>query len=444
LLRARLTFAHKGPRAGESPVRGRAEYDFIEIARPLARAAPKEKKMKRNLALWLGLLTFALLPALAQAPSKPMGKIHGHITAMTGVAANAGIVSLSTDDGHTAKFTFQVTATGDYAGEANPGNYMAIYREPDVPVGQITDSFNDAKIVLGRDLQLDFDMTRKEFISKLSPAEKKQLEELKQKNAEAMKSNEVIKSLNTDIKQVVQDINDAESAQAAAAQELGASATKSDLIAKIAEIKKAKYTEVETVMLKDTQLRSDASALWKYLGVAQLHLQKYDDAAATFQKVLDLEAAVKPPKKPNPAIQGDADASLGEIYARAGKVPEAIAAFDAAATFNPELAANYLTNESVIFSQIGNAEAQIAAADKAIKVDPAQALPYYLKGQGLIQKAEIDSKTGKMILPPGCEEAYEKYLELAPTGRFAADVKGILSEATQTHSSSFGSKSKKK
>jgi hypothetical protein len=49
-----------------------------------------------------------------------------------------------------------------------------------------------------------------------------------------------------------------------------------------------------------------------------------------------------------------------------------------------------------------------------------------------------------MILPPGCEEAYQKYLELAPTGRFAADVKGILAEATQTHSSSFGSKSKKK
>jgi tetratricopeptide (TPR) repeat protein len=400
--------------------------------------------MKRNLALWLGLLTFALLPALAQAPSKPMGKIHGHITAMTGVAANAGTVSLSTDDGHTAKFTFQVTATGDYAGEANPGNYMAIYREPDVPAGKITDSFNDVKIALTRDLQLDFDMTRKEFINKLSPEERKNLEELKQKNSEAMKSNEVVKNLNVDIKLVVQDINDAEGAQDAAVKELGASASKSEITAKVAEIKTAKYTDVVTIMLKDTQLRPDASALWKYLGEAQLHLQKYDDAAATFQKVLDLEAAVKPPKKPNPAIQGDAEAGLGEVDARAGKVPEAIAAYDAAATFNPESAAMYLTNEAVIFFQIGNAEAQIAAADKAIKVDPAQALPYYLKGAGLIQKAEIDSKTGKMILPPGCEEAYQKYLELAPTGRFAADVKGILAEATQTHSSSFGSKSKKK
>jgi hypothetical protein len=93
---------------------------------------------------------------------------------------------------------------------------------------------------------------------------------------------------------------------------------------------------------------------------------------------------------------------------------------------------------------MGNADAQVVAADKAIKIDPTQAFPYYIKGQGLIQKAEIDTKTGKMILPPGCEEAYEKYLELAPTGRYAADVKGILAEAVQTHSSSFGTKSKKK
>jgi tetratricopeptide (TPR) repeat protein len=400
--------------------------------------------MKRNFALWLGLLTFALLPALAQAPSKPMGKIHGHITMMTGIPANAGTVSLSTDNGQTAKFAFQVTATGDYAGQANPGTYMAIYREADVAVGKITDSFEDVKISLDRDLQLDFDMTRKEFINKLSPAEKKELEELKAKNADAMKSNAVVKALNADIKMVVQDIKDADGAQDAALKELGASPTRSELAAKVAEIKTAKFTDVETIMLKDTQVRQDVSALWIYLGLAQLGLQKYDDAAATYKKAITLESAVKPPKKPEPSILGQANAGLGEIYARAGKVPEAVEAYDTAAAANPESASLYLTNESVIFSQMGNADAQVVAADKAIKIDPTQAFPYYIKGQGLIQKAEIDTKTGKMILPPGCEEAYEKYLELAPTGRYAADVKGILAEAVQTHSSSFGTKSKKK
>ena len=41
--------------------------------------------MKRNLSLWLGVLAFALLPALAQqAHTGPMGKIHGHVTNPTG------------------------------------------------------------------------------------------------------------------------------------------------------------------------------------------------------------------------------------------------------------------------------------------------------------------------------------------------------------------------
>ena len=98
----------------------------------------------------------------------------------------------------------------------------------------------------------------------------------------------------------------------------------------------------------------------------------------------------------------------------------------------------------MIFSNLGNGDAQSAAADEAIKADATQALPYYLKGQGLIQKATIDPATGKMILPPGCAEAYQKYLELAPTGPYAADVKGILAEAAQTHNTAFGAEKPKK
>jgi hypothetical protein len=31
-----------------------------------------------------------------------------------------------------------------------------------------------------------------------------------------------------------------------------------------------------------------------------------------------------------------------------------------------------------------------------------------------------------LVAPPGCVEAYKKYLELAPNGQYAADVKSIL------------------
>jgi hypothetical protein len=86
---------------------------------------------------------------------------------------------------------------------------------------------------------------------------------------------------------------------------------------------------------------------------------------------------------------------------------------------------------------MNNGDAQVAVADEAIKVDPTQPLVYYLKGQGLIQKATFDVKTQKIILPPGCAEAYQKYLELAPTGPYAAEVKGILNQASQKVDASY-------
>jgi len=72
----------------------------------------------------------------------------------------------------------------------------------------------------------------------------------------------------------------------------------------------------------------------------------------------------------------------------------------------------------------------VAAADEGIKIDPkGTPILYYLKGQGLLQSATFDAKTGKYNLPPGCAESYQMYLQLAPTGQFAAEVKSILAQA---------------
>ena len=352
--------------------------------------------MKRTISLWLGLLAFALLPALAQTPAPstalkgPTGKIHGHINGPEGAPRTSGTVSLSNDDGKTNKFTFQVSSTGDYAGEATPGTYTVVFRAIDTPPDKFVDSYENVKVVVGQDVLQDFDMSRKAFIDKLPAEQQKQLEELRKHNAEAMKANEVIKNLNADLKTVSQDFKDADTARQTAAQTLGATASKADLDAKEAEIKTAKYTEVETLMLKDTAAKPDASVLWAQLGQAQLGLKKYDEAEVTYKKVLEVEAASK---KPNPQAQGAADAGLGEIYARTGKIPDATAAYDAAAKVNPPQAGVYLKNEAVIFYQEHNPDAQAAAADKAIQADPTSAIAYYLKGNGLVANSTVDPKT---------------------------------------------------
>lgn len=395
--------------------------------------------MKRTISLWLGLLAFALLPVLAQTPAPaplkgPTGKIHGHITGPEGAPRTSGSVSLSTDGGHTNKFTFPVNSAGDYAGEATPGTYTVIFRAADTPPDKFVDSYENVKVVAGEDILQDVDMSRKAFIDKLPADQQKELEDLKKHNSEAMKANEVIKNLNADLKVVSQDFKDADASRQTATQALGASAPRADIDAKEAEIKTTKYNEVVTLMLKDTAVKPDASVLWAELGQAQLGLKKYDEAEAAYKKVLEIEAASK---KPNPQAQGAANAGLGEIYARTGKVPEANAAYDEAAKINPPSAGTYLKNEAVIFYQEHNPDAQAAAADKAIQVDPTSAIAYYLKGNGLVANTTTDPATQKMIAPPGCLEAYQKYLELAPNGPYVVEVKAILASFNQKIDTSY-------
>lgn len=397
--------------------------------------------MKRTFSFWLGLAAAAGLLALtlprahAQTPpAEKTGKIHGHVINPTGQPQGGGAVSLSTDGGATLKYSFPVDATGAFAGEAPAGTYTLVYRAADTPEGKMVDSIRGIKITVGEDLAQDDDMSRQEYIDKMTPDEKKQLEDLKKENSEALKANNLISQLNADLKVVSQDKKDIDGAPATAAQQLGASASKADLAAKVEEIKTAKYTDIQSLMTKDTALKADEPLLWNNLGFAQEGLKENDDAIATYKKSIDLESASKKPRLP---VIGAAEAGLGDIYARTGKIPDANAAFDAAAKADPSNAALYLRNEAVIFYQQNNGPAQIAAADEAIKVDPTQAILYYIKGQGLVQNATVDPKTQRIVLPPDCTAAYQKYLDLAPTGPYADEVASILQQAGEKISSSY-------
>jgi hypothetical protein len=99
----------------------------------------------------------------------------------------------------------------------------------------------------------------------------------------------------------------------------------------------------------------------------------------------------------------------------------------------------YYQNEAIVMSRNNNLDATAAAADKAIAADPNKPLPYYLKGQALVSKATVD-KAGKIVTPPGCIEAYQKYLELAPDGPYAPEVKQVLEGMGQTVKASYKAK----
>ena len=228
--------------------------------------------------------------------------------------------------------------------------------------------------------------------------------------------------------------------------------------------KEGRYADAESLMLQVVAEQPKLVIPRVELGLAQLGLKKYSDAENEFKFALGIDTAsneraegdkffqqtadptavaptatrtnrnsltreVNDGQSKPPELLGTCYASLGEIYIHQGKVAEAQKAFDIAARSNPTQAGVYFENEAIFFFQAGNAEAQLAAADKAIAADPKRPAPYYFKGQGLTGKATIDSKTQKLALPPGCADAYRKYLELAPSGPYSADAKGILAGA---------------
>lgn len=374
-----------------------------------------------------GLLFAAIVALPAQQPAPDTGKIHGRVINPAGVPQKDGTVSLSVDGGVTLSYNFPVTSSGDYSGQAPPGEYTIVYRAPDTPEGKIVDYISGVQVVAGQDTSQDIDMTRREFIARLSPDQQRLLQQLSEANvAAASDAKHDASSIEADLQIVNLDFQAAENTRVTAAQNLAAAQSSGDVDEMTAEIENAKLAEIETLMRKDTSADPTEPVLWINLARAQTGLKNYLDAEANFKKALDLALKTDPPR---PEVVGAAEAGLGGVYARTLMVDEANAAFDAAAKADPSNAARYLRDQAVIFFNARNFSAQIDAADAAIKADPDQAFLYYIKAAGLAQDARVDPETNKLILPPGCADAFRKYLQLAPTGPHAAQATTFLERA---------------
>lgn len=368
-------------------------------------------------ALMAMLVAFTALQAGAQQGAAGSGKVHGTITDPSGAPVTAGTVSAyqggMTGPTQDPTYTFPVDSTGSFHGDnVKAGTYTLAFRAPDTPKDKVVDQLDNVSVSPGQDTAANFDMSRAAYIAKLTPEQRKAIEEAQKKNAAILKENSQIKNLNADLGKARQDDKD------------------------------KNYADAAALMQKDAAIKPDAAVLWVELGIAQEGLKQYADAETNLQKGITMDQASK---KPDVKMEGAADDKLGEAYASEGKIPEAQAAYDAAAKADPSSAGMFYENEAIMMSRAAATnpaavDAEVAAADKAIAADPTRPVPYYLKGQALIGKATVDPKTQKIVAPPGCEEAYQKYLQLAPTGPFAAEVKGILAGFDATQSSSYKAK----
>jgi tetratricopeptide (TPR) repeat protein len=117
--------------------------------------------------------------------------------------------------------------------------------------------------------------------------------------------------------------------------------------------------------------------------------------------------------------------NFGLALARAKKFAEAQAELEKAAQLQPASAGMYFYNLGAVLVNIGQLDPAGEAFKRAIEADPAHADAQYQYGVFLISKATTTAD-GKVVPPPGTREAFQKYLELKPTGAFADSAKGML------------------
>ena len=218
-----------------------------------------------------------------------------------------------------------------------------------------------------------------------------------------------------------------------------------------------------STMQQATQVDPNRELLWAKLGDYNLSSvakqtdnseksKRYDAAASAFQKAIDLKQKTfeTDPGKKTPDASKQLAAfynNLGKADAQLGKTDDAVKAYNQAATLDPAGAGTYFFNLGAILTNANvkndadMRNAAVQAFDKAIAADPARADAYYWKGTNLIGAATL--KGDKMVAPDGTAEAFQKYLELQPSGPHAEEAKAMLQGLGSAVETSYGTTKKK-
>jgi tetratricopeptide (TPR) repeat protein len=361
--------------------------------------------MKRNfMKLVLALIVAGLVVPASLAQMANMAVVKGSVKDREGKPmAGVQVQFVGVDNGR--KLNLKTDKKGEYYSlGVQSGKYNITFIAPD---GNKLFAISNAQVRLDQEANVfDVDLQKEATTQQqqMSPEQKKQIEEAQKENAK-------IKGLNEKL------------AAAAQAQDAG------NYDRAVATLKEATQLDPTRDLLWFKL--ADAERLWasKTSGDPAAQKERYAAAVEDYKKAI----AIKP--------QGAYYNNMAEAMAKTGDTPGAIAAYAQAAQLDPTEASKYYFNEGAVLTNTGKVDDAIAAFDKAIQADPSKPEPYYWKGVNLMGKATI-SKDGKMEAPAGTAEAFNKYLELAPTGPMAEPAKQMLDSMGAKIETSFGSRGK--
>ena len=201
--------------------------------------------------------------------------------------------------------------------------------------------------------------------------------------------------------------------------------------------------EVAIAHLKEAaQFGPEQVAVFENLGEAYMRAGRSKsgtEARALFQKSAAAHEQAKA-LSPNECIHR---VRLGVALANASEFQRAEEELSKCVELDPATGAKHMYNLGALLSNDGRSADAIKAFRKAAKLDPSFAPSWYQIGVYLVPAAKVD-ETGRSIPAPGTVESLEKYLELAPDGRFAAHAKSLLAAFAATVELEFQAKKEKK
>lgn len=336
--------------------------------------------------------------------------------------ADAVVVYNNLDNGQ--KYVLKTNKKGEYFSLGlTPGKYnVVLYKNADDQKANKELFHTNGYPVQLEENNLDFDLKKQsEEQAKGVGLSAEQVKQMQEQQAKQAKETNTVKSLNEklnaaktaadagDFDTAIADLNDANSVDPSR-----------DLI----------WFKLGDYYRLSANKQTDPAEKQKRLGSA---IDSYQKAIQLRQATPDKDAAKQ---ASNLAAYYN---NMAEAYAKSNKIDDAVKTYALAAQADPSAAAQYYFNTGAVLTNAGKVDDAVAAFDKVIAADPNRADAYYWKGVNMIGKATL-SKDGKMDAPPGTAEAFQKYLELQPTGTYADPAKQMLTSIGASVESSYGKK----
>ena len=363
------------------------------------------------------LLLCLSVPALAQ-----VGSLSGKVTGEDGQGLRDAVIKIDRMD---VKGSYQVKTKkkGQWFHAGLPIGRYTVALEVD---GKVVDRISGVRVSLGDGDPINFDM-----------AEIKNRQAAAQSSGASGPSKEVLASMSSEERKQYEEALKKRQQQLSKNKELN-EAFNGGMTA----LRAKDYATAVASLGKAAEIDPEQDVVWANLADAQGNLattkagpardEMIQASILSYRKALELQPTSAPYQN-----------NLGLALVKAGQMDEGKAALAKAAEMDPTNGGKYYFNLGAVMINSGNTEAAIDAFKKATEVQPDYADAYFQLGTALVGQATTQDD-GSVVPVAGTIEAFQKYIELSPSGPYAASAQAMIQGLTGSVETKYENPDKKK